>query len=165
MCIVRNVTYKLLIVTLFLSVMHLTGCKKIREVEVTSVKVEALAPQGLTGMNVFLAVGIDNPAFQVGFEDIQGALTHSGKVLGRLAMDPFVVQARSAETYHLKALLTLGEDATLKDLLMLTDAARLNECMVDVSLKARLKNGVTAPVEIRNIPLKKLLASTSNEKN
>ena len=80
-------------------------------------------------------------------------------------MDPFVVQARSAETYHLKALLTLGEDATLKDLLMLTDAARLNECMVDVSLKARLKNGVTAPVEIRNIPLKKLLASASNEKN
>ena len=32
--------------------------------EVTSVNVEAIAPQGLSGINVFLAVGIDNPAFQ-----------------------------------------------------------------------------------------------------
>jgi hypothetical protein len=116
-------------------------------------------------LNVYVAVGVDNPAFQIGLEDIQGSLKHSGKVIGRLAMDPFVLQARSAEIYHLKGLVTLGEDATLRDLMMLADMTRLNECMVDVSLKARLKNGVTAPINVKDIPLKKLLDSTSNEKN
>jgi hypothetical protein len=146
-------------------VLSFSGCKNVKNVEITSVKIEAIAPQGLTGMNVFLAVGIDNPAFQVGFEDLKGALTHSGKVLGRLAMDPFIVYGKSAEIYHLKALLTIGEDATLRDLLKLTDMTMLNECMINISLKARLKNGVAAPIEIKDIPLKKLLNSTGNEKN
>ena len=161
----RNRLYKLLIIILSAFVLTFTGCKNVRNVEITSVKVEAIAPQGLTGMNIFLAVGVDNPAFQVGFEDVKGVLKHSGKVLGRLSMDPFTVQGKSAEIYHLKALLTLGEDATLKDLLKLMDAAVLNECMIDVSLKARLKNSVAAPIEIKDIPLKKLLNSTGNEKN
>ncbi len=161
----RNGIYKLLTIILFACLFALGGCKKVKDVRVTSVKVEAIAPQGLTGLNVFIAVGIDNPAFQVGFEDIKGAVKHSGKVIGRLAMDPFIVYGRSAETYHLKALLTLGEDATLKDIMMLADMTRLNECMVDVSLKARLKNGVAAPIEIKDIPLKKLLEKAGNEKN
>ena len=72
-------------------------------------------------------------------------------------MDPFVLQARSAEIYHLKAFVTIGEDATLRDLLLLTNVDRLNECMVDVSAKPRLKSGLGAPVTIKDIPLKKLL--------
>ena len=143
----------------------LTGCKKVRDINVTSVQVEAISPQGLKGINVFLAVGIDNPAFQIGLEDIHGALKHSGKVLGRVAMDPFTVQARSAEIYHVRAFVTLGEDATLRDLLMLTDMAKLNECTVDVSATPRLKSGLGAPITIKDIPLKKLLEKTYNEKN
>ena len=143
----------------------LGGCKKVKDIRVTSVAVEAISPQGLKGINVFLAVGIDNPAFQIGLEDIHGALKHSGKVLGRVTVDPFTVQARSAEIYHLRAFVTLGEDATLRDLLMLTDMAKLNECMVDVSATPRLKSGIGAPLTIKDIPLKKLLEKTENEKN
>ena len=152
-----------MLVVLSAMLLALGGCKKIKEISVTSVKVEAIAPQGLQGINVFLAVGIDNPAMQISLENIHGALKHSGKVLGRVSMDPFTVQARSAEIYHLRGLVTLGEEATLRDLMMLMDAARLNECMVDVSLKARLKNGVAAPINVKDIPLKKLLDSTGNE--
>ena len=155
--IVKNIMYKRLVLALFVAVFSLSGCKDIRDITVISFAVESIAPRGFQGVDVYVAVGVDNPAFQVGLEDIEGALKHSGKVLGRMAVDPFVLQGKSAEIYHLKATLTLGEDATLKDLLMLTDMVRLNECMVDVSLKARLKNGVAAPVNIKDIPLKKLL--------
>ena len=154
---VRNLAHKFMLVLLALMVLTSTGCKKIKDIKVTSVDVEAIAPQGLTGVNVYLAVGIDNPAMQISFEDIKGALKHSGKVIGRVAMDPFVLQARSAEIYHLKAFLTLGEDATLRDLLLLTNVERLNECVVDVSATPRLKGGLGAPVTIKDIPLKKLL--------
>ncbi|MBQ8483989.1 MAG: hypothetical protein IJ504_06770 [Bacteroidales bacterium] len=153
----KNRTLKLLTVILSALVLTLTSCNKVKDIKVTSVKIEAIAPQGLQGLNVFLAVGIDNPAFQVGLEDINGALKHSGKVLGRATMDPFVLWARSAEVYHLRAFVKLGEDATLKDLLMLTDAERLEECVIDVSVKIRLKNGTAVPLNIKDIPLKKLL--------
>ena len=161
----RKGIIKLLIITLSLMLPMLTGCKKIKDIRVTSVKLEAISPEGLKGLNVFLAVGIDNPAFQIGLEDIHGTLKHSGKVLGRMAMDPIVVQARSAEIYHVKAFLSIGEDATLRDLIMLTDMEKLNECMIDVSAIPRLKSGLGAPITIKNIPLKKLLEDTDDEKN
>ncbi len=143
----------------------LGGCGKVKDITVTSVSVESISPQGLKGLNVYLAVGIDNPAFQIGLEDIHGSLKHSGKVLGRVVVDPLTLQARSAEIYHVKAFVTLGEDATLRDLLMLTDMSRLYECMVDVSAVPRLKSGLGAPLTIKDIPLKKLLEKTDNEKN
>ena len=152
-----KVTHRLVLVVLSAMLLALGGCKKIKEISVTSVKVEAIAPQGLQGINVFLAVGIDNPAMQISLENIQGALKHSGKVLGRVSMDPFTVQARSAEIYHLRAFVTIGEDATIKDLLKLTDMAQLQECTVDVSATPRLKSGLGAPIMLKDIPLKKLL--------
>lgn len=161
----RNGIHRLVLLVLSAMLLTLGGCKKVKDIRVTSVAVEAISPQGLKGINVFLAVGIDNPAFQIGLEDIHGALKHSGKVLGRVTVDPFTVQARSAEIYHLRAFVTLGEDATLRDLLMLTDMAKLNECMVDVSATPRLKSGIGAPLTIKDIPLKKLLEKTDNEKN
>ena len=161
----RKGIIKLLIITLSLMLPMLTGCKKIKDIRVTSVKLEAISPEGLKVLNVFLAVGIDNPAFQIGLEDIHGTLKHSGKVLGRMAMDPIVVQARSAEIYHVKAFLSIGEDATLRDLIMLTDMEKLKECMIDVSAIPRLRSGLGAPITIKNIPLKKLLEDTDDEKN
>jgi hypothetical protein len=154
---VRNPMRRFMLLLMSVMVLTLSGCKNIKDITVTSVEVEAIAPEGLKGLNVYLAVGIDNPAMQISFEDINGALKHSGKVIGRMAMDPFVLQARSAEIYHLKAFVTIGEDATLRDLLLLTNVDRLNECMVDVSAKPRLKSGLGAPVTIKDIPLKKLL--------
>ena len=150
----------MLIVLLSVMLLALSGCKSVRNVKnisVSSVKVEAIAPQGLQGINVFLAIGVDNPAMQITLENINGALKYSGKVLGRVSVDPFMLQARSAEIYHLRAFVTLGEDATLKDLLMLADMTKLQECMVDVSVTPRLKGGLGAPINLKDIPLKKLL--------
>ena len=150
----------MLIVLLSVMLLALSGCKSVRNVKnisVSSVKVEAIAPQGLQGINVFLAIGVDNPAMQITLENINGALKYSGKVLGRVSVDPFTLQARSAEIYHLRAFVTLGEDATLKDLLMLADMTKLQECMVDVSATPRLKSGLGAPINLKDIPLKKLL--------
>ena len=128
-----------------------------KQISVTSVEVEAISSKGLKGINVFVAVGIDNPSIQISLEDIHGAVKHSGKVLGRVTMDPFVVQAKSAEIYHLRAFVTLGEDATLKDLIMLTDMEKLKGCTVDVSATPRIKGGLGAPITIKDIPFEKFL--------
>ena len=142
----------------------LAGCGKVKDITVTSLQLESIAPQGLKGIDVYMAVGIDNPAFQIGLEDIHGSLKHSGKVLGRVTMDPMVLQRKSAEIYHVKAFLSLGEDAGLRDLLMLTNIEKLYECTVDVSATPRLKSGLGTPITLKDIPLKKLLEDDENEK-
>lgn len=161
----RNLKHNILVFIVSVMALSLTGCGRVKDITVTSVKLESIAPQGLKGVNVYLAVGIDNPAFQIGLEDIHGALKHSGKVLGRMTMDPMVLQRRSAEIYHVKAFVSLGEDARLRDLLMLTDMAKLNECTIDVSATPRLKSGLGAPLTIKDISVKKLLENDDNEKN
>lgn len=142
----------------------LAGCGKVKDITVTSLQLESIAPQGLKGIDVYMAVGIDNPAFQIGLEDIHGSLKHSGKVLGRVTMDPMVLQRKSAEIYHVKAFLSLGEDAGLRDLLMFTNIEKLYECTVDVSATPRLKSGLGTPITLKDIPLKKLLEDDENEK-
>lgn len=135
----------------------LSGCGDIRDLEVTSVEVENIAPIGLRGVNVGLAVGIDNPAFQVSLSEIEGSLKLSGKILGRMAMDPFVLRARSAEIYHLKASLNIEQGVFLTEILSLMDMETLNKCVVDVSVKATLKGGVSKRLKYNDIPLTDLL--------
>ena len=147
-------------------ILCLTGCsdiQKVKEINVTSLTIEKISPAGMRGLNVYLAVGIDNPSIQIGLTEINGSLTHSGKVLGRLAMDPVTIYGKSAEIYHLKANVSLDKEATIRDLMLLTDPQKLYECMVNISVRPVLKNGMSLPIELNDIPLKKLLNSENNE--
>ena len=154
---VKKLVQKLSMILLSATVLCLSGCGDIRDIEVTSVQIESIAPNGLRGVYVGLAVGIDNPAFQVGLSEIEGSLKLSGKVLGRMAMDPFVLQARSAEVYHLKTSVNIEQGVTLAELLALTDPETLNKCMVDVSVRATLKGGISKRLKFNDIPLTNLL--------
>ena len=154
---VKKLLQKLSMALLCAAVLCLTGCGDIRDLEVTSVQIESITPNGLRGVNVGLAVGIDNPAFQVGLSEIEGSLKLSGKVLGRMAMAPFVLRARSAEIYHLDASLSIEQGVTLMEILSLTDMETLNKCMVDVSVKATLKGGISKRLKYNDIPLTDLL--------
>ena len=154
---VKKLVQKLSLALLCAATLCLSGCGDIRDLEVTSVQVESVAPNGLRGVNVWLAVGIDNPAFQVGLSEIQGSLKLSGKVLGRMTMDPFTLQARSAEIYHLRTSLNIEQGVTLTEILALMDMETLNKCMVDVSVKATLKGGVSKRLNFNDIPLTDLL--------
>jgi len=161
---VMNPRRRLMILVVSVMALALAGCGKVKDITVTSLQLESIAPQGLKGIDVYMAVGIDNPAFQIGLEDIHGSLKHSGKVLGRVTMDPMVLQRKSAEIYHVKAFLSLGEEARLRDLLMFTNIEKLYECTVDMSATPRLKSGLGAPITLKDIPLKKLLEDDENEK-
>ena len=154
---VKKLVQKLSLALLCAVTLCLTGCGDIRDLEVTSVQIESITPNGLRGVNVGLAVGIDNPAFQVGLSEIEGSLKLSGKVLGRMTMAPFVLRARSAEIYHLEASLSIEQGVTLMEILSLTDMETLNKCMVDVSVKATLKGGVSKRLNFNDIPLTDLL--------
>ena len=143
----------------------LTGCKNVKDIRITSAKLESVSPRGFKSLDVFFTVGVDNPARQVKISEIDGSLKHSGKVIGKLAMDPFVLTARSSETYTFKANVSLAKGAGFKDLMMLASPDGLNECTVDLTAKAAYGKGAPMPVKLKDIPLKELLDKIENEKN
>ena len=72
-------------------------------------------------------------------------------------MDPFTLHGKSAEIYHLKAAVTIEPGVTLSELAALLDMETLNQCMVDVSARATLKNGLSKVLNFNDIPVKDLL--------
>lgn len=133
-----------------------SGCAKLKDIRPVSGRIESIMPSGLRSVVVTACVGIDNPASQVTVSDIEGRISHSGKVLGRVSVDPVVLQPRTEQEYHLRAVLTLEENVSLMEVLALAGKGGLDNCMADVSFKATLK-GVSKNMKYENIPLKKLL--------
>lgn len=149
-----------LFISALLTLLLAVGCadiKKLEDLEVVSVKVENIIPNGLRGVGLVLSVEVDNPGAELSLSEISALLEHSGKVLGRVAVDPFTLQGKTTDTYRLEADLTLGENATILDLGRLLDKKTLENALVDVSAKVRIKKSPAKRIELNDIPLKKLI--------
>lgn len=143
-----------------MAVLCLSGCsgiKKVRDIKVNGVKIESIIPNGLKGATLNVAVEVDNPAPAISLSDISGTLEHSGKILGRVDVDPFSIQAEKADTYHLKANVTLGEGTSIFDLGRLVNKTVIEESVVDLSARIKIRNGAARKVKLDDVPLKKLL--------
>jgi hypothetical protein len=117
--------------------------------------------RGLKGLDIHFAAEVCNPAKQVRLSEIEGQVIQSGKVIGKLAMDPVNLVARSTEKYNFKATVSLAEGAGLKELMEF----KPEKCTVDLSARAALGKGAPVPVKMKDIPLKELLNTIGNEKN
>ena len=157
--------HKVLVFLLMAFMLALAGCKDIKDIRVTSVNLESVSMRGFKSVDLHLSAEVYNPARQIRLSEIDGSIVHSGKVIGKLAMDPFILAPKSLETYNLKANVALAQGTGLKDLMMLADPQKLNECTVDVSAKATYGKGAPMQIKRKNIPLKELLNSIGNEKN
>lgn len=148
----------LVVATLFVMI----GCadiKRLKDIDVNSVSLESFRPRGLRGATVVLLVEVDNPGAQLSLSEISAELEHSGKVLGKVAVDPFTLQGKTADTYRLEAELSLAEGANVLDLGVLLDEKALEKMTVDVSTDVRIKKGKTRTVKYNDLPLKKLIDS------
>ena len=160
----ENRRFKILVLALVSAVFMLAGCQKIKDIRVTSTKIVSLNIRGLSGAEIILEVGVYNPAQQITLSEIEGELKHSGKVLGRVAVAPIILKPKTHEKYQIEATVKIGEDATLRDVMMFADVRKLRECTVDVSALAKIKGGGKKKIAVKDIPMKELLERVSNEK-
>lgn len=164
----KNNSFISLILTILSMVVCLSGCggiKKLEDMKVTSANVRTIIPDGLRGVTLELAVGVDNPGVQVSLSEISCSIKHSGKVLGNVAVDPFTIHAKTEEIYELKAGVSLSGNTSLFDLGKLMNKETLEEIMIDFSTVVKLKSGASRKLDYKDIPLKKLLETAKNEKN
>lgn len=144
------------------TLLMLAGCadiKRLKDMEVESVSLENFRPRGLRGATVTLLVEVDNPGAQVSLSEISADVEHSGKVLGKVAVDPFTLQGKTTDTYRLEAELTLAEGVNVFELGKLLDKKALEKMTVDVSADVRIRKGKIRTMKINDLPVKKLIES------
>ena len=138
----------------------LAGCadiKRLKDLEVESVALENFKPRGFRGATLTLLVEVDNPGVQLSLSEISGEIEHSGKVLGKVAVDPFTLQGKTTDTYRLEAELSLAEGVNVLELGKLLDKKTLDDMTVDVSADVRIKKGKTRTMKFNDLPVKKLI--------
>ena len=148
------------IVLALAALLAMAGCadiKKLKNLDIESVALENFKPKGLRGATLTLLVEVDNPGARLSFSEISGEIEHSGKVLGKVAVDPFTLQGKTADSYRLDVELSLAQGVNILDLGVLLDKKSLDEMTVDVSADVQLKNGKPRTMKINDLPLKKLI--------
>lgn len=153
----RFITLIVATVTALICLSGCAGIKKLEDIRVTSANVKSIVPEGLKGIKVDLAVGVDNPGVQVSLSEISCAFKHSGKVIGNVAIDPFTLNAKTEDIYDLRADIRLAEGISVFELGKFLDKAVLDEATVDFSAAVRLKSGASKTLSFDDIPLKKLI--------
>ena len=148
---------KLLVLISIVMMLGLTGCGKFTQIKVKSAKVEKVSPYGLRGLDVKLAVDIDNPAIQINLSDMQAVVKYCGKVLGNVTVNPFTMEGRTEKVYHLKARMVLDKGVSLYDMLMFLDRNYLDNCLVDITVKGKIRGGLSKTITEKDVPLKKLI--------
>lgn len=155
---------RLIILAVAVMLVGLTGCSKYKDIKITSAVLENISPYGLRGAEVALAVEIDNPTVMAKISDIEAEVEYSGKVLGKVTLDPFTLKRKTVETYHLKGKLTFDQSLTLADLIMVLDKNFIENCLVDFTAKGTIRGGLSKTVTRNDVPLKKLLEYAENKK-
>lgn len=148
---------RLIILALAFMLVGLTGCNKFSQIKLNDATLEKVTPQGLRGVDVDIDIEVDNPAPRIKISDVEVVLMHSGKVLGKVTVDPFTLQGKSVEHYDLKARMTLDQKVTVYDVLMLLDNEFMDKCTLDLTAKGTLRGGLSKTIRKKDVPLKKLM--------
>ena len=138
--LVKRFSYKLLLL-FSAAILFLSSCGKISEISPTSFELKSIAPKGLYSLGVDFKLGIHNPAMQIALSDIFAEVMLNGKVVGNLSLAPFVMEAKSDNVYDMNALIALNKGFSI----------------INVKVKATLKNGLSKNLEWNEIPLEELL--------
>ena len=134
----------------------LAGCSKYKEIKITGGKIDSVSMVGLRSINLSLTVGIDNPAGKLDVREADGVLMHFGKVIGKVTLNPFIVNERSTCDHKLTARVDISPEVGFRELMGFLDVNKLYECTVDIHVKGYVA-GIPVKKNIKEIPLKELL--------
>ncbi len=150
-----------LVAAVAFAVIGLSSCseiQKIKQIDITSAQIVSAQPKGMTSIDLGCKVGINNPSVQLSLSEISCDIKHSGKILGKVAVDPFTLKARTEEVYDLKANAKIGRDMSLMEALNLFNSTSIiDELTADLHAKVKMKSGLGKSVTLHDVPLKKLI--------
>ena len=162
------------VLLLTVSIFALSGCNKYKDIKIKAKKIESCKVDGFKAVDLGLAITVDNPAGKLQILELYGYVKHSGKVIGKVDVAPFILRPRTTDVYHLDMRAGFVEEfgirdvlgfVKLKDVLMavkkkdflsLINCDFVDELTVDVSAVGKIA-GIKVKKTYQDVPLKKLL--------
>ena len=148
-----------ILVLLVLSLL-LAGCKgkSFKDIDVTSVRLVSIVPEGLTGLTALVEVGIHNPT--VGFEvtSLEGLARYRGQDAFTASADQLIVSGNTDKIYRIPVQGQIAEGFNPFLLLkLLGGESDFDDVTFTVRGKVALRGGVGKNIELKDIPLSSLL--------
>ena len=146
----------------------LSGCKgrSLQDVELTSVRLVSIVPQGLTSVSAVLEVGIRNPSSAFSLSDLEGMAKFHGEPMVSLSAEPLTVPARSEDLYQVPL---EGRVATSFSILrlvrLLGQGTEMDDVTFDLRGRAALRSGIGKNFEMLDVPLSSLLEAVQTDRN
>lgn len=161
----KSLARHILTAVLVCAALALTGCsairktavERLREIEVTSFKVDRITPRGLKAMDLSFYVGIHNPTVKIGLEDVRIRLFYRNVEIGTLVLDPFTIEGREDRIYLLSGSAELSSAASLLQLAGALGGGSADDFTVSVSAVGK-GAGIKRGLE-RTMPLNELIES------
>lgn len=129
------------------------GCSKIKQIDITSYRLEKISPLGLNSIDAILSVGIHNPANEFTVTDGTIVIYRLGNPLGTVTIRPVVVEGRVDGQYPVSGNLTLAPGVGILNVLSLSRNFDEEEYSLDLFARVKLKGAPKVKIDKKNIPL------------
>lgn len=137
------------------------GCTRLRDIRVVSCGVESVSIQGMRGLSAVLGVGVDNPAGTMTLSEISGRAYIQDRLLGEFSSDDVEIAGRTVSECRIPVTFTLDRDISLLGLLPLVRSLDTGSVTVDISMKVKMKGGVSKRFRFERLPVSHILRDSN----
>lgn len=137
------------------------GCANFKDIRIVSCRVESVSLKGLRGAEAALSVGVDNPAAPMTLSDITGRILLEDRSLGTFSAEPVSIEGRTMSECPVKVTFSLDNSISLMELVPMVRSLDMGSVTADVSLKVRVRKGVSKRVTLEKMPLSSFLKDSS----
>lgn len=137
----------------------LSGCsdiKNVKEIRLTSYKIDSIVPSGLKSVDFKLTLGIDNPAMYLRIDGATGRMCRLGQELGTFSVDPIEIEGHCEGKYPLTGNITLSSGVSILQIIRLATNFNMDEYTIDLFAPVKLKSGLGVKLKYVDTPLKEL---------
>lgn len=152
---------RLLTILAVLTVMvSMTGCAGVRDIKVTSCAVKSISLSGLRSIDGVLTIGIENPIMAFTISDLSGVITHQGEEFATFKAGKLPVARKSSKIYPLSCSGSIARNVSLLELVRLAGNRDLSDMAMDLTLKVKLKCGISKTLKFKGLKVTELMGGT-----
>ncbi|MCQ2143678.1 MAG: hypothetical protein MJY56_06390 [Bacteroidales bacterium] len=148
-----------IIAAALIACLALSGCsdiKNVKNIKLTSYKIDSIVPSGLKSIDVKLTLGVDNPAMYLKIDGANGRLCRLGQEVGTFSVDPIALEGHCEGKYTLTGNITLSPGVSILTIMKYAATFNLDEYTIDLFAPVKLKSGLGVKLKYVDTPLKEL---------
>jgi len=138
----------------------LVSCKgrAYQDISVTSARLVSVVPEGLSGLNAVVEIGVHNPAGEIRLSDLSAMAKYRGQDALLITAEPVTLEGRTDQLYTIPLQGRLAENFNPLQLLTLAGGGfTYDDLTVSLRCRASLRGGFGKVIEMEDMPLGQLL--------